>query len=394
MLPRNAAVVYMTLGIGLKEDFTGGRRPDELDHAGVVSARSRWATPGHAPGRLATKGYPGAGARALNVALLYHDEGTLAGNYPEDSSGRDDNGTVPPVAEALAGMGHNVKLVNMTLDAFERLRGMDIDVAFNLCDDGFGNENATEPHVAAVLDILGLTYTGSGCKAMIVCLDKALAKRVIANAGLPTPGFYLAESESDLNHGLKYPLIVKPSSEDASIGIRSDSVASSEAELKKLVARVVRTYKQPALVEEYISGREFNVAILGNDEPRALPISEIEFDGLPENKRIVSYDAKWAEGSEEYRKTVPRCPAKISDEMRARLVEVAIRAYKLLGIRGYGRVDIRADETGPYILEVNPNPDLGMDAGFFRSAKAAGMTYPDLVKNILDLAVEGARNGR
>lgn len=324
----------------------------------------------------------------MNITVLYLDRGSLAEAYPEDHEGRDEINTIHAIAKVLRKLSHKVTPVNMNLDAFERLREMRVDVAFNICDDGFHGETWMEPHIAAMLDILKIPYTGSGHKTLTICQDKAHAKKILLHHGLPTPRFYVAESQDDLDHDLDYPVIVKPSREDGSIGIKYDAVAENLDGLRQRIAKAVETYKQPALVEEYVNGREFNVALLGNENPQALPVSEIKFKGLPKNQRIVSYNAKWVGNSFQYKATIPECPAKIKHELSDRLKEIARQAYRIMGVRGYGRVDFRVNEEGPQILEVNPNPDISLDAGLSRSAIAAGLSYEQLVERILQYATE------
>jgi D-alanine-D-alanine ligase len=160
--------------------------------------------------------------------------------------------------------------------------------------------------------------------------------------------------------------------------------------LRHRVAFIVTTYNQPALVEEYIEGRELNVAIIGNERLTVLPISEIDFSKLPPNyPKIVTYNAKWVEGTAEYVGTVGTCPAKLTPEVEQRVRDIARQAYKLMEIRDYARVDIRLDASNtPYVLEVNPNPDISRDTGFARSARAAGMTFEDMLANIIETALE------
>jgi D-alanine-D-alanine ligase len=323
----------------------------------------------------------------MNVAVLYLDKGPMSDDYPDDHEGRDGVDTINAVSEVLKGLGHDVTMVNMDLDAFERLRHMKVDVAFNLCDDGFHNETWMESHIVAMLDILRIPYTGSNHKAFTICQDKAHAKKIFLHHGLPTPPFYVAENLGDLDHDLDYPLIVKPSREDGSIGIKYDAVAEDLEGLRQRISRVLETYKQPALVEEFICGREFSVSLLGNANPRTLPVSEIKFHGLPENQRIVSYSAKWVSESSLYKATTPECPAKIKNKLSNDLKELALRAYKIIGVEGYGRVDFRVNEDGPQLLEVNPNPDISVDAGLPRSARAAGLSYEQLIEKILEYAV-------
>lgn len=323
----------------------------------------------------------------MNVAVLYLDKGSLVDVYPEDHEGRDEVDTINAVSEVLKRLGHGVTMVNIDLDAFERLRHMNVDVAFNLCDDGFHNETWMESHIVAMLDVLRIPYTGSDHKAFTICQDKAHTKKIFLYHGLPTPPFYVAENPNDLNHDLEYPLMVKPSREDGSIGIKYDAVAEDLEGLRERIMRVIETYKQPALVEEFICGGEFSVSLLGNANPHTLPVSEIKFKGLPENQRIVSYRAKWVAESRLYKATTPECPAKIKNTLSNDLKELARRAYRFIGVRGYGRVDFRVNEDGPQLLEVNPNPDISADAGLTRSARAAGLSYDQLIEKILEYAV-------
>jgi D-alanine-D-alanine ligase and related ATP-grasp enzymes len=188
-------------------------------------------------------------------------------------------------------------------------------------------------------------------------------------------------------------MIVKPLREDASIGIENSSVVCDIESLRQRVAFVVKTYNQPALVEEYIEGRELNVAIIGNERPTILPISEIDFSKLPPNyPKIVTYNAKWVEGTAEYIGTVGTCPAKLTSGVEQRVRDIARQAYMLMEIRDYARVDIRLNASNtPYVLEVNPNPDISRDTGFARSARAAGMTFEDMLAKIIETALERIR---
>lgn len=320
----------------------------------------------------------------MNVAVLYADEAEWKNAYPQDNEGRDMKGGMHPAVAAIESLGHAVTLININSGLYEALKGGGFDIAFNLADDGFSSKAWTEPHVVAMLDVLGVPYTGCGFKALTICLDKAHTKKILAQSGLPTPKFYVAKSEDDIDPDFACPAIVKPLREDGSIGVKYDSVASNKKELHDLVKRVIETYKQPALVERFIDGREFNVALVGNEDPEVLPVSEIRFEGLPVYQRIVSYEAKWVADSPFYKGTVPECPAKIDAKLAGELGRISKEAYTLLELSGYGRVDLRVDEAGPQILEVNPNPDIDTDAGLPRAAKAAGMSYEQLIARIID----------
>lgn len=327
----------------------------------------------------------------LKVALLYTGA-PAAGKYPEDSVGRDDgdpqDDPLGPITRALEKRGCKVKLVDMSIGKFEKLRGLKADIAFNLCDCGLDNDSSKEPHIPAMLELLGINYTGSDPLTLATCLDKARTKEILAFHGLPTPKFYVAGGVDATGHDLKYPLIVKPLREDGSIGIKSDAVAGNAAELKKLISRIIKLYKQPAIVEEFIDGREFTVSLIGNEDPKVLPICEVRFAGPQHGYMIASYDAKWARDSAKYRGTRWICPADVDAKLQKQIADLAKRAYLAMRVRGYGRVDIRLDKGEPKILEVNPNPDLSLDAQTYRSAIAAGMAYEQLIIKILNYALQ------
>lgn len=323
----------------------------------------------------------------MKVALLYIDPGSLKDRYPDDFQGRNDSYMKNSVVAALERLGHDVVQLRMGLDAINKLASLKPDVVFNVCDDGFNNESWMEAHIAAVLDMIGVPYTGSGHWALTTCLDKAYTKMVLEHYGLPTPKFYVAESAGDVKHKLKYPVIVKPVREDGSVGVKDDAVAESANELKSRITRILKNYRQPALVEEYIEGREFNVSVIGNEDPVALPVSEILFDSASLPHKIVSYDAKWKSGSKQDRSTPVKCPADINHKLEKKLQGIAVKAYKAMGVTGYGRVDIRMDKK-PYILEINPNPDISAGAGLSRSAKAAGVGYDKFIERVLKYGLE------
>ncbi len=262
---------------------------------------------------------------------------------------------------------------------------------FNLCE-GVRNQAIHEMHIAGIFELMGIPYTGAGAYALGTCLNKVRSKEIFAHHGIPTARFAMAESAADVDaraDGLHFPLIVKPSKEDASIGIENNSVVRDLPSLKAKVEHVVRSFNQPALIEEFIEGRELNVAVMGYEDPVILPISEIDFSGLPEDyPKIVTYNAKWVEGTREYDGTIGTCPANLDPAVEQRVREVALRAYQVMEIRDYGRVDIRLTDDGtPYVLEVNPNPDLSDDAGFARSARTHGLTHAGMIAAIVKHAL-------
>jgi len=262
-------------------------------------------------------------------------------------------------------------------------------VIVNLCE-GFRGHSAYEAQVAGLLELLGIPFTGNSSHALFQCQDKFRTKAILQACGLPTPKSWLVEDERQLPAAARFPLIVKPNCEDASIGIYPHSVVRNRAALAKQVARVLAAYDQPALVESFVEGREINAAIVDQPEPRVLPLSEISFQNYPPRlPHIVGYDAKWRAAHPTYRGTVPMCPAPVSAALARRLTRFALQAYRVLKLRGYARVDFRLDaHARPYILEVNPNSDTSREAGLARSLAAAGIAYEDFWRSQLRLALK------
>lgn len=298
------------------------------------------------------------------------------------------------VATALTALGHKPALVPLGADiaAFvAELRRLQPDLAFNLCE-AFWGENRKEMHVAALFDLLGLAYTGAPPLSLGLSQDKARTKDLLSRHQLPTPKYCLVKVGEHYSRvkDMVYPLIVKPRWEDASQGISNDSVVETEKALLKRIDYVHRTYAQGALVEEFILGREINAAILGNGPHEVLPLSEITFH--PDLAQpIVSYEGKWLEQSQQYKLTTPVCPAPLKMRYEMLVRDVALRAYKLLECRDYARIDFRLRDGVPYILEVNANPDISPDAGLARSARAAKLSYPELINRILTNASKRKR---
>lgn len=294
------------------------------------------------------------------------------------------------VRDVLARLGHRVCLVPLGNDVVtfaEALRAARPAAVFNLCE-GFWGESRREMHVAALFELLGVPCTGSAPLCLGLSQDKARTKDLLSAHSLPTPRYVLVRPGEHFpkTKSLVYPLIVKPRFEDASLGITSESIVDDEKGLTRRIRYIHETYRQGALVEEFIEGREFNAAVLGNAPMEALPVSEIVFrTGL--KRSIVSYDGKWLEDSAEYARTEPVCPAPLKGKEELLVKDVTLRACKLLDCRDYARVDIRLRDGVPYILEVNANPDLSPDAGLARSAAAAGLDYPRLIDRILNMAL-------
>ncbi|HLF19944.1 MAG TPA: ATP-grasp domain-containing protein, partial [Bacteroidota bacterium] len=265
------------------------------------------------------------------------------------------------VEEALKKAGFRTSLFNVNghiKRLIQFLEDKDPDVVFNLCES-VGNNSIHEMHVAGVFELLEVPYTGASSIALGTCLNKVRTKEILNHHKLPTPKFAVFKNANEItadNMDLGFPLIVKPSREDASVGIENASVVENEAALKKRVRHIFQNFDQPALVEEFIEGKETNVAILGNRRPIVLPISEIDFSKMPAGyPKIVTYNAKWMKGTDEYAGTKGVCPADLPADVEKKVKELALKAYRLMGLRDYGRVDIRLTRNNsPYILEVNP----------------------------------------
>ena len=287
---------------------------------------------------------------------------------------------------------HDVKILPLSEDSYYQIRAEKPDVVFNLCDDGFRGDYNLEPHVAAMFDILNVSYTGNNYFTIALCQNKARAKEILTFNGVLTPKFQVfAASDRKVDPELKYPLIVKPIREDGSVGIRERSVVANEEQLKEEVEHIVNFYKQEALVEEFIDGKEFTVSLIGNRRPIALPVAEIDFTGMPDHlPKIVSYRAKWIKQSVAYKNTPIICPANVDEKTAKMIEETAKKCYKIFGCRGYARIDFRYDEKEKklYALEINPNPDVSEEFDIARSALAAGMTYADLIQKIISFAIE------
>lgn len=300
---------------------------------------------------------------------------------------------VDQVAAALREGGHEAQIFATHDDAKQLIDGVAAnkpDLIFNLMET-FGKTQLGAVAVTGLLDVIGVPYTGVGPGEMYLQEDKVLTKKLLAFEKVTFPDFAVFTRDADLEIGgnLRFPMFVKPLRMDASIGINGKSLVRSTKELMSQVA-TIHKLKDSALVEEYIDGREFFVSVLGNQKPRALPAIEIDFSGLPEGMpRVLDSRAKWNKRSVEYKGTKAVFPTDLSDELKARLEQVALNVYRALRVRDYGRVDLRMAETGQiYVIEVNASCYLEKSAEFAMAAEKAGLTYVQLVNQIAELAIE------
>lgn len=325
------------------------------------------------------------------VVLHNNDLAELA-----DDPGREARAEVLRVAalvrDALRSLGHAVLCVpvDRTLRSLHHaMADFEPDVAVNLCES-LAADSRGELVVPAVLDLYQVPYTGSEALALGLALHKPQAKLLLRASGVDTPRHTVVERVEQLpSVDLPFPLIVKPSREDASAGIDFASVAAHKGDLEAAVARVLRGFRQPAIVEQYVEGREVAVPILGNAPRLPLPATEIRFGAaFAGHPNIVSYRAKWDLASPEYADSVAGL-ADLDAGLEARCRAAALAAFEALGCRDYGRVDLRVDAGGrPWVIDVNPNCDLHPDAGFARAAAAAGIPWPALTVQLVELALE------
>ncbi len=295
------------------------------------------------------------------------------------------------VEEALSSLNYSVQSLEMEGDLpslLDQIISCQADLIFNLCEEYIGRTK-WEMNIAALLEILDIPFTGSSALVLGLSQDKGKTKALLSHAGIPTPAYRVWQPGREESFaGLEFPLIVKPLREDASLGIDNKAYVRDESALRHRVQKIWRDYGQPAIVEEYIDGRELNISILGNEDLQVLPISEIDFSTLPPGlPKICGYAAKWMEGSQEFAHTIPCCPASLIPEIEKKVTETALEAYRVMECRDYARVDIRLSLEGvPFVLEINANPDISLDAGMSRSAKAAGLTYAEFIGRIVEIA--------
>lgn len=296
------------------------------------------------------------------------------------------------VVRALRRAGFRARAVNLEEDLrrLERvLKRNRPDVIFNLVEH-FHDDADFEPAVAAMFDLYRVAYTGAPPFALSMCQKKGLTKQILIENDVPTPRFKLLdEPVVPKRFGLQFPLIVKPAREDASTGVEKGSVVRDREELAARLMHVFDEFDPPILVEEFIEGRELHVGVWGNDPPEILPPIEFDFSDLPpEYPPIISYAAKWDPLSEVFHRVHTECPAQLSKRALEKVEAVAVRAYQVTGCRDYARLDIRFNHNNPYVLEVNPNPDLTEGVSFMDEAEVAGYTFGEALARIVGFALE------
>jgi len=327
----------------------------------------------------------------LCVGLTYNLKKQIDSNsgQPEDFYIEfDDEETVDAIAKALEKGGCEVAKIEANEEAYNKLQNLKPDIVFNIAE-GLRGESR-ESQVPAMLEMLGIPYTGSGPLTLAIALDKALTHQVLSVNGVPSPNFQVFSAPNQRRQRkLEFPLIVKPLAEGSSKGVRSNSLVKDERSLRAQLSWVINTYKQSAIVEEFLPGREFTVGLVGNEVPIVLPIVEILLEKLPRGASpIYSYEAKWIWDVPEKPLDIFYCPADVSAELEKEIKQIAIRTFKVLNCRDLCRMDMRLDTTGkPRILEVNPLPGLIPDPDAHsclpEAAREAGFTYEQLICTVL-----------
>jgi D-alanine-D-alanine ligase len=303
--------------------------------------------------------------------------------------------TIDAVRAALAER-HTVTMIEADETAFDQLRLLRPDIVFNIAEGLYGVSR--EAQVPAMLEMLQIPYTGSDPLTLGICLDKSRAKEILSYYHIPTPAFCVVENlDQLLDTKIKFPSIVKPLREGSSKGILNSSIVASPDAFCHEVERILKNYHEPALVEQFLPGREFTVALLGNGgDLTVLPIVEIKFDSLPAGvNKIYSYEAKWIWDTASNPLDIFDCPARIPESLEEEIGAICKKAYQVLHCRDWCRIDVRLDAAGrPHIIELNPLPGIlpkpEDNSCFPKAARAAGLSYNGLMQTVLASAAQRA----
>jgi D-alanine-D-alanine ligase len=328
----------------------------------------------------------------VKVALTYNlkkKDKTKPADYFSECDSED---TVNAIIAALKRKGHTVEPLDIEYPRlFSYFRRNRVDMVFNIAEGKCGKFRESE--VPAVLEYLDIPYTGSNTFSLALALNKALTKKILKAEDIPTPRFQLfINGNEKLEADLKFPLIVKPNREGSAKGISVSCVVTGEEALFAKIKEIRNTYKQEALVEEFIEGKELTVGILENGKATILPVLEIDFSSCKDSgEYFYSWRMKEYQGNTEFG-FLPtfHCPARLDRETEARVKETALRTHRALGCLDISRTDIRLDKNNiPYVLEINPLPGLDpWESNFSLMAYAAGMKYEDLIEAVLISALE------
>jgi len=326
----------------------------------------------------------------MRIGLSYDLKGAISLDEasPEDALEEyDSQETVEIIAAALEAAGHSVVMLGGGREFLENILWEKVDMVFNIAE-GRGNSRNRESQVPSVLEMLGIPYTGSDSQCLAICLDKPLAKKLVAAEGVSTPRWQVITDEEDLGRipweQFPFPAIVKPAYEGSSKGIRLTSVVDGVSRAQEEVSRLLECYRQPVMVEEFITGDEVTVGIIGNFPPRVVGMMRI----VP--RRREKYFVYSLEVKRDYLNLVDyECPPQLSDEVQERISRSSLKVFKILGCRDFARIDFRVSPEGvPYFLEINPLPGLGTYSDLVIIANKLGWTHKKLINAVLDAALK------
>jgi len=315
-------------------------------------------------------------------------------NYPEridDTYAEWDSiETIEAIKNALEEYGNNVLLIEADADAYLKIINNKPEIVFNVAEGFYGASR--ESQIPSLLEMLNIPFTGSDSITIGICHDKSRCKEILSYYKIPNPEFFIANGKCSFKIN-SFPKFVKPLHEGSSKGIYNSSVVFNEKELLNEIERIKELYNQPALVEDFIEGKEFTVAMLGNDKNlRVLPIVEINLNKIPENfNKIYSYEVKWFFDTRENKLDIFKCPADISDITYKEIEKIAKETFLKLRLRDWARIDIRLDKDNiPNIIEVNPLPGIlpnpEDNSCFPKAAREAGMDYNQMINAVLNEA--------
>jgi D-alanine-D-alanine ligase len=321
----------------------------------------------------------------MKIGMTYDlkTEYVFKSDDPRDANAEFDHpDTIQVIREAIEAMGHEVVQIGDVHHLLLGLDRLDVDLVFNIAEGRMGRNR--EAQVPILLEMKGIPFTGSDGLTQALTLDKVMTKKVLLGAGIPTPRFFEIRRPGDsLPDDLTFPLIVKPRFEGSSKGLSERSVVRTTREMEAQAEWVIRTYRQPALVEEFIRGSEFTVAIIGHDAPEVYPAVRIQLDGKDDLGDLFYTFSRIASGAKYL------CPANIDPELERRLQELALQTYHAVDCVDFGRVDFRVNQEGnPFVLEINPLPSLSTEDVFGILAQHAGIPYGAMIARIVEASVQ------
>ncbi|OFZ22307.1 MAG: hypothetical protein A2X94_02340 [Bdellovibrionales bacterium GWB1_55_8] len=330
--------------------------------------------------------------RQLKILLLFDLSVPIPREEYDQYLKTDDWRNEAHVMKVLRGLGHEVELLGIHDDIevlFSTVRENRPDLVFNL-SEAFNKDRKFEPHIASVLELLQLPYTGAGPEALRICKDKGLTKKILSYHRVQVPKFVVARKSHPLRslRGFTFPAFIKPLCLEASEGIAQLSFADNEKDTLERVRFINERLEVDAIVEEYIDGRELYVGVMGNERLTAFPPRELFFRQVPEGEpKFATFKAKW---NDEYRKKWginSGSAGPLDSALSEKITETSKKIYRLLQLKGYGRIDLRLRPNGDVVfIEANPNPSIATDDDFPKSAEKAGVPYPELLTKMINLA--------